>query len=244
MSEHPSRRDLERMTVDDLSAAERDAFAQHVGSCPECRNYIDQVKHYSAAQIAAVPPEAFLSRMEALHGADAAPEPSLFRRMRWVWAGLAAAAATAVALFALIPALQPPPQDSVRFKGSDLTIYRKRAESTRVISSSDRVRAGDALRLVLHLDEDRAAAVYFIDAAGKVDPFYRSATGLGAGEHELPQSAVVDAPCRDLWILLLTGSAVPSASAEDLARLARARDETAVLGLLPRGAKAYRLRCE
>lgn len=203
MATHPNRLTLERYSVDDLPAPARERTAEHVGACLPCQRYLGELAAVSHARLAAVPPAEFLERLAVRRGRAATVA-------RWRWAGFAGAALAAAAtlLFAVRPASGPDSGLGVRWKGAGVTVHRKRGPETRVLAPGEGVRAGDALRIVVALPRPALVGVWFLDAAGRVDRFSpEGSTELAAGEHALSGSAVVDAPCRDLWLIVASGAA-------------------------------------
>jgi hypothetical protein len=188
---HPSRLELERLVTDDLRAAARDTLDEHVSSCAPCGAYMAELRAAHAERLARVPPSVFLDRHRQ-------------RRRRWLhrailgWTGgVVTAVAATVLLFRL-----PHRADQIRFKGAGISVYRKRGDQVQVMTASDRVRSGDALRVVLTLGGPARLWVAAVDASGRIDPLVPGGLiELAAGEQPLPESAVVESPCVDMWLI-------------------------------------------
>jgi hypothetical protein len=227
---HPSPFALERLSVADLPAEEVGAVQRHVDDCPTCRAYLAEVARDGAARLAAVPPAEFMDRLRA-RDADVVPL-SRARRPRQRWVGLGAGVAALAAAAAVVLWLRTPaPRHGTAFKGAGVTVHLKRGAEVRALEAGDRIRAGDALRVVLTLPRGDRVAIYFVDRDGRVDRFLEP-TALAAGRHEVPGSAVVEAPCKDLQLVVVPGPADPAAT------LARLRTGP------PPGAITEALRCE
>jgi hypothetical protein len=157
--------------------------------------------------------------------------------------GVLAVAAAALAAAALL-VLVARPRDEIRLKGAGAIVHRNRGGQVKVMSDADTIRAGDALRIVVTLPRSDRVEVWFVDAHGRIDRLLpEGAVDLGAGERALPGSAVVEAPCVDLWMVVATGSEVGPATESALQR--------AVAGGVhpggawsPAGSKVQALRCE
>lgn len=167
----------------------------------------------------------------------ARPAPAGARR-RWIGlgAGLLAAAA---ALVLLRPAPRP---EGVRWRGGDLTVHRLRGGVVTVLGDEG-VRAGDGLRVVVTLPRPAPVDAWFVDARGRVDRLWPGGPRpLPAGPQALPDSVTVEAPCVDLFLVVVSGAA---ARPETEAALRRAVSGGVPAGdaWLPAGAALRRLRC-
>jgi hypothetical protein len=235
MSEHPSRFMLERHCVGDLSPAEHDKTVFHLESCPSCQVRIGQMKDQADRDRALMPADEFVSQLSVRLGHEVR-RVSQFRR----WAAIGAAAAMAAAATLI---MSPRRHDAIALRGSGLQIHRNRDGMAKLMESGDRIKAGDALRIVVTLPRTEPVDVWFVDATGRVDRLL--ATGpstLASGEQPLPGSAVVDAPCSDMWVVVGVGAGSASSAEMALKRLGpgpREGDDW-----VPKGCLARHLRCE
>ena len=236
MSEHPSRFMLERHCVGDLSPAESNKTVFHLESCPSCQVRVGEIKDQAERDLARFPPDEFVTQLSVRMGKEG-HRVSQFRR----WAAVSVAAAMAAAATLI---MTPRRQDVIALRGSGLQVHRNRDGMAKLMESGDRIRAGDALRIVVTLPHTEPVDVWFVDATGRVDRLL--ATGpvsLGSGEHSLPGSALVDAPCTDMWVVVGVGAASTSSTEALLKRLGPgARDESDAW--VPKGCLARPLRCE
>jgi hypothetical protein len=157
---------------------------------------------------------------------------------------VAAAIAASVLVFFLTAPLQQGVQQTVRpvdtigLKGSTLVVYRKRGKEVRSITARERLRVGDALRIsVIKKQSGGRMAVWIVERGRKAELFFTTPTAVGV--HTSPESAVIEEPCHDLFIVVLA-EGDREKQALTLSALGRAsRDRR-----LPAGAKALHLRCE
>jgi ferric-dicitrate binding protein FerR (iron transport regulator) len=231
MTDHPSSLQLERFSVDDLPADAQKKTHAHVQDCPECRHALDELEQARRDCLRELPAEKLLARM--------APRPRP-RRPLWSWIGFGAvtAAAAGLAVVLFFPGAQP-----IHLKGMGVSVYCRRGDQVRLLAADERIRAGDGLRVVLTLTRQQPAAAWFLDARGRVDRFLTDgSTALDPGEHALP-GAIVESPCVDHWLVVLTGSGAAQ-------RLAAAFEHARADGLppgeawAPAGAVIRPLRCE
>ena len=236
MSEHPSRFMLERHCVGDLSPAERDKTVFHLESCPSCQVRVGEIKDHAERDLALQPPDEFVAKLSVRMGREVR-RVSQFRR----WAVISAAAAMAAAALLI---MTPRRQDAVVLRGSGLQVHRNRDAMAKLMDSGDRIRAGDALRVVVTLPHPDSVDVWFVDATGRVDRLLASGPlELKAGEQALPGSAVVDAPCSDMWVVVGVGTAPMSSTEAVLKRLGPGRRDASD-DWVPKGCLARQLRCE
>src|SRR5262245_13946302 len=147
---HQSSLTLERLSVGDLPAEASQAAAQHLSGCETCRAFLDELEGARDAFLREWPRERILARLEV-------SRIPLLRQKRWRWAGLVAAAAcAAVALF-----FAARPEERIQLKGSAVTVHRKRADEVRILRADDRIRAGDALRVVLAMPRREQVSAWF-----------------------------------------------------------------------------------
>ena len=236
MSEHPSRFMLERHCVGDLSPAERDKTVFHLEACSSCQVRIGEIKDEAERELTLLPPDEFVAKLSVRMGREVR-RASQFRR----WATVSAAAAMAAAAVLM---LSPRRSDTVALRGSGLQVHRNRDGMAKLMDTGDRIKAGDALRVVVTLPHPEAVDVWFVDATGRVDRLLTT-TGplaLSSGEQALPGSAVVDAPCSDMWVVVGVGAASTASAETTLKRLGpspRTGDDW-----VPKGCLARQLRCE
>lgn len=230
---HPAAIMLERFFVGDLAPPERDAVQAHVAACLCCRKYLADLAAARAERLAAVPPALFVSQVAA-------------RRRRGTVQRITRSAAVVALLgaaAALVVVMRPP---EVRYKGSGFFVERQRDGVVTRLGSDLRIRAGDTLRVVAVLPSAEPVSLWFVDVNGRVDALFDGPQDIPAGEHALPSSVTVDAPCVDGWIVLATGEAAsPQAAAELRIRVrGGVRQMDGAPPWLPAGARAERLRCE
>src|SRR5262249_6961793 len=144
---------------------------------------------------------AVIAKLEAVHKAFAASHPvhqltaklaerQRRRSKRWLGFGALGMLSLAAASF-LLPVFWP--RGGVRLKGGGLALHRKRGDVVRVLSADDRVRAGDALRIVVTLSVPNSVGAWMVDAHGRVDRLVsQGLVTLPAGEQALEGSAVVE----------------------------------------------------
>jgi hypothetical protein len=238
VNEHPSRLTIERLSVDDLPSAASAEAGRHVASCAACRREVDELRAAQARLVSRMPPDAFMVRM--VERRDRGAVLARRRRVRLGAVAVISALAAAAATFALVPR----GGDQIRWKGSGATIHRSRDGTVQVLTGADTIRAGDALRIVVTLPGPESVAVWFVDAHGRVDRLMdEGARHLGAGAQAVPGSAVVDAPCVDMWLVLATGAAA-AAGTEEVLRRAVAGGVPAGDAWMPANTTARALRCE
>jgi hypothetical protein len=183
-----------------------------------------------------LPPDEFVAQLSVRMGREVR-RVSQFRR----WAVISAAAALAASA-ALI--MTPRRSEVIALRGSGLQVHRNRDGMAKLMESGDRIKAGDALRLVVTLPHAEPVDVWFVDATGRVDRLL--ATGpasLGSGEQTLPGSALVDSPCSDMWLVMGVGTAATSSVETQLKRLGPSPRDAGD-DWVPKGCLARRLRCE
>lgn len=207
---HPSRITLERHSVDDLPEPARAEVEGHVAACASCRAYLDELRAAAAAHRAA-PPEPFVARVRARRSAEA-------RRARRIGAGMAlgGAVAAAVALLVIRPGAAPPrPPGDLALKGGGIAVHRKRGAAMAPLGERDRVRAGDALQVVVTLARPGRVSAWMVDDTGRIDEL-AARLALPAGGAPLPDALEVEAPCRDSVLVVATGEAADRWTAADV----------------------------
>ncbi len=236
MSEHPSRFVLERHCVGDLSPAEHDKTVFHLESCPSCQVRVGEIKDRAERDLALLPADEFVAQLSLRMRQEGRRSAPL---RRWAAVGVAAAMAAAATLI-----MTPRRHDTIALRGSGLQVHRNRDGMARRMDGGDRIKAGDALRVVVTLAHPEPVDVWFVDSTGRVDRLL--ATGpmsLGTGEQTIPGSAVVNDPCSDMWVVVGVGAAATPSIEAALKRLGpdpRAGSDDWV----PKGCLARQLRCE
>ncbi len=235
---HPSRLDLERLSADDLPEAARPTLEAHVAACARCRGLLEEVAGLRRERLALHPPEAFVARLEARRPRRALPLRAFF--------GAGAAAALAAAVILLLPQRQT--DDDLRLKGGGAVVHLRRAGVARIgaLTAGGRVRAGDELRIVLTAPRAGQVQAAFVDAAGRVDALFPpGGATLAQGEHALPDGFTVEAPCRDMALVVAFGSEATEALSGALARLnSGAVRDPAAATWAPPGTIVQTLTCE
>ncbi len=231
---HPSTVVLERYSVDDLPPQPRQDTAKHLSACDSCRCYVDELGQSRATRLGTVPADLFAKQV-------AERRDQHTRRIgRRAAFGVATAALAAAAMFVLVPRTE----EAIRFKGDSIVIHRSRGSEVRILEDGDRIRAGDALRMVLTLPKATSVAAWFVDARGRVD---RVADGLSvnltAGEQALPGSAIVETPCVDSWVVVVTGTGATETT-EAALRSAVRGGVPDTSQWIPPGSRARFLKCE
>lgn len=196
MSEHPTTMELERLSVDDLPAARADEVRRHVAGCARCAEVAPQIAAHATAYFAAHPAGRFMDQLEAK------------RARRWLPRWLGWSALPAAATIALFVGLGLPRGTDVRVKGGGIDVLRREGAAFVRLGPEARISAGDELGLVLVRPHAGAVQVFVVDAAGKVDPLTPGSLALAMGEHRLPETAIVEAPCRDLRVLVVDDPAL------------------------------------
>ena len=236
MSEHLSRFMLERHCVGDLSPAERDKTVFHLERCPSCQVRVSEIKDQAEHDLALLSPDEFVASLSARMGREGR-RVSQFRR----WAAVSVAAAMAAGATLI---MTPRRHDAIALRGSGLQIHRNRDGMAKLMEGGDRIKAGDALRVVVTLSHAEPVDVWFVDTTGRVDRLLVTGmVSLGSGEHPLPGSAVVNTPCSDMWVVVGVGAASTSSAEATLKRLGPSpRDGSD--DWVPKGCLARQLRCE
>jgi hypothetical protein len=230
MTRHPSSLQLERFSVDDLPVEAREGTRVHVDSCPDCTRFLNGLDQARAECLRAIPPEELLRRIAT------SVRPQL---PRWSWLGLGAAAIAAGLLLVLLLPVEP-----IRLKGAGVAVYRKRGDEVQILRADQNIRAGDSLRVVVSLPRRTPIAAWFLDARGRVDRFLADGSvPLDRGEQALPGSAVVESPCVDLWLMVVTGSGATQ-RLESAFQRAQTNNLPPGEGWAPSGAVVRPLRCE
>jgi hypothetical protein len=238
MKLHPSQLILERLSVDDLPSEVIEQTRAHTEICGQCHSFVSALRAERSERLRAVSAETFMLRLERRQQMGVRAWVSRLHHRRAWFFGFATTCAAA--LLGLVWLGRPPTTD-VRFKGDGATLHLRRGEVVRLFTEADELRAGDDLRLVVTTSKPGPLAVWFVDAGGRVDRFFIGTTN--GGEMTLPGSAVVEPPCRDLWLILATGDAANPATEVTL-RNAVSGGPHEDRSWLPSGAMTRLLRCE
>jgi hypothetical protein len=231
---HPAARDLERFSVHDLPEARSLEIEAHLRACETCAANLRELDALREARMAVVPPDRFVEQL------------ALRRARRTRSMGATVAVAVAMAAMVTLFVRKPRVEDlggAVALKGSGVTVFRNRGGEVHALATDEKIRAGDALRVVLTLSRASTVAAWVVDVAGQVDRVAADgALRLPAGESSLPGSLVVDAPCLDLELVVVTDTG----SIEDLEqRLRHLGGEAGLVETaLPPNAITRRLQCE
>ena len=244
MIKHPSRLTLERSSVDDLPEAQAREVSEHARDCDACARYLAELTTGRERLLARIPAERFTAQVAARRDRVVRLRD---RRLPRIAAGITALAAAA-ALLVLFR--RPPSGDGetpgIGLKGGGASVYRSRDGQVRALTSDDTIRAGDALRVTVTEASPTRVAAWFVDAHGQVDRVFPDGVmPVPAGETSMPGSAVVESPCVDLELIVVTNA---PASIADLERqLHEGADggprPNGDVGLPP-GTSRRRLRCE
>jgi hypothetical protein len=232
MSLHPASVTLERLAVGDLPAQTSADISRHVDACPQCQLFLAELAEAASSCLQSVPPQRVLNAISGARRRHA-------RVLRWTQLSVVGAV-VALAVFLV----SPWPTSSVRFKGIGLAVHRKRGNEVRVMESASGIRAGDALRIVVTVPKPTSVAIWSIDAQGRVDRLTPpEGISLGAGEHALPASAVVESPCVNLWLVLMNGTKAEQQLTDATRKAAEERIPPGE-GWAPPGALIKSFRCE
>jgi hypothetical protein len=236
MSEHPNRFMLERHCVGDLSPAERDRTVVHLEGCAACQGRVGDIKSQADRDLAMHPADEFVSQLSVRMGKQDR-RVSQFRR--WATVSVAAAMAAGATLIMI-----PRQHDAITLRGSGLQVHRNRAGMAKLMEGGDRIRAGDALRVVVTLAHAEPVDVWFVDSSGRVDRLIAEGPLHGSpGEQAMPGSAFVDAPCKDMWVVVGVGSSATSSAETALKRLGPGTRNGGD-DWVPKGCLSRQLRCE
>ena len=241
MTKHPSRLTLERSSVDDLPEAQGREVSEHLRDCEQCSLYLGELTGAREWLLARAPAERFTAEVAARRDRVVRLRD---RRGPRIAAGVTALAAAAAML---VLVRRPPSGDGetpgIGLKGGGASVYRSRDGQVRALSTDDTIRAGDALRVTVQQASPARVAAWFVDAHGQVDRVFPGGVmPVPAGESSMPGSAVVETPCVDLDLIVLTNA---PASIIDVERRLREAADSGVRDVwLPPGASRRRLRCE
>lgn len=231
---HPNRVLLDRFSVGDLDAAEQARIATHLSACDRCRALVDSACAEQKAAQSRQSVERFMTQLrERRERAE---------RTRWLRLGVMGSATTGLLAAAAWLILLRPPVDTTRWKGAGFAVQRLRHGEAQVLASSDRIRAGDSLRIVITQPKEQPVSAWMVDANGRVDALLPDGSvTLPAGQQALPGSLIVNSPCVDAWLVIASGDKAATLAAT--LRQSAARRVTMDEGWLPAGVMAQRLRC-
>ncbi len=221
MREHPTRLELERLSVDDLLPPLAEATRAHVSACVPCSALLDELSSSRERHFAVRPAGVFMDAIEARRNK---------RRWRWPLFALVPTAAAAAGLLLFVG--QRP---DVRMKGGGIDVMSRRGEVMHHLGPDDRISAGDWLGIAPVAGEKTLRSVWVVDASGRVDALTALAD-LPGSDTGVVHSAIVDAPCEDL-VVLASGEEHWRQASDDALRTA-ARSPAPPSGLVVR-----RLRC-
>jgi hypothetical protein len=228
MNLHPSELVLERLSVNDLPRKVREETERHVVDCLSCRQFLGELAAEQGARLCEVPPATFVANLERRRARE---ERRTRGRLMSIVAGAMLAAAAMVLVIPRLGALREETEertgrpgsvrgDEVHFKGSTgVMVHRRRDDAVTILPAEARVRAGDGLRVVVTLDQKTPVDVWFVDRHGRVDRLLESGPlELPPGQHALPGSAIVESPCVDLWLVVVTGEAATTLTEAEVRR--------------------------
>jgi hypothetical protein len=192
MSPHLSSLLLERYSIGDVAADERAQAADHLAACAECQAALDQLLALQERSLAAHPAAPFMAQVSARHER----ERRRTRTLRWAGASTLVAAAAALMLWVR-------PGADLRNKGGGMEIFVRRKGAVHVLAPRDRIAAGDELQVVLPPSEPGRAWAWMVDDRGEVDALTPDGVRVtGDRDVPLPFAATIDAPCRDLHLVV------------------------------------------
>ena len=236
MTAHPSRFMLERFCVGDLAPSEERATASHIDECAGCTTRVAWFREQVEQELEALPPETFKAQLSERKSRG---ERLASRRSAWISAGAVAMAMAAA--FVLVPRATT---SDIALKGAGVQVHRNRGGVAKLMEADDRIRSGDALRVVVTLPHAAPIDAWFVDAKGRVDRLLDRAGPLEVqtGEHALPGSGVVEAPCSDMWVVVGLGQA--AALTESQLKGLGGHPTSGNDDWVPKGCIARPLRCE
>jgi hypothetical protein len=222
--------------VGDLPPAERDKTVFHLQACPSCQVRVGNIKDEAERSLATLPADEFVSQLSVRMGKQV-QRVSQFRR--WATVSVAVAMAAGATLI-----MTPRQHEAVTLRGSGLQVHRNRDGMAKLMENGDRIRAGDALRVVVTLAHAEPVDVWFVDSTGRVDRLMTDGPFRGTpGEQAMPGSAFVDAPCKDMWVVVGVGSGATSSAEGALKRLGPGTRDGSD-DWVPKGCLSRRLQCE
>ncbi len=216
---------IDRLLLDDLGGAEREAVEAHLARSPDCRAAVEAARGFDATHPLSPPGRVLPFR----------------RRAARVWAPLAGGLALAAAL-ALVLWRGPaggPPGDGLRVKGGrfELEVHVHDGTRSRRVSSGAPVRPGDRVGFAVESDRPGHLLLLGIDARGETYPCYpqtpdgrAAALAPSVGPRPLPAAVRLDAtPGRERLVALFCPEPFSSADVARTLRAARAADPLPVL---------------
>jgi hypothetical protein len=203
---HPARITLERFSVEDLPTASMAEVEDHLRCCSECQRAVEDLEAFRHERLNAVATSAFVDAIERRLPGDASGtlplRPRALRHVhRW------AVAAAAIAASVLLGPLLFRSSESIRFKGTDVAVYRLRGEERKRLGDGDLITEADALEVVVTLGRRERVQAWVVESNGVTTPVSPSgAVDLPPGEHILSGgSLIVEAPCRELVVVTALG---------------------------------------
>lgn len=233
--EHPATLDLDRYSVGELDPALRAQIGDHIEDCESCRTHLHDLQLRHAALMAEMPPAAFTHRV-ALRTA-ARPWFSSWWPPSTRWHTLVAAGSGMVMAALLVLTYVTSPfmggerepastaGDMRMMGGFQVSAYLKSGNDVEILDRRAQVKPGDALRVQLEVPYAAHAAVFFMDAEGRVSAFApfelaQEAVEVAAGTFTFPNSAVLDGGKTDerIFVVVRRKSFRPSEVAEEVQR--------------------------
>lgn len=179
---HLSGLTVDRIVLDDLSAAELVTIGEHLAGCPPCDGRLSQAR---AEQEEELPPLIAPKPMVAPKpDAKVVPIGSA-RRAKWaVWGALAAAALLVLVLRPWAnsePGPTPDTADDFRAKGGDIALQVVREGGQgKLLVNGDTVRAGDHVGFAVRLKRDGYVLIMGLDEGDKDYVCYPRPSGPSA----------------------------------------------------------------
>ena len=192
---HLPARTIERAFVEDLPSGELEEVRKHLANCFTCDDKLRELKAVHENRLREVSASDFMARLAER------PQPRASSRPLALYSAGLMAVAACVVLLAFVRG----PSSGVRMKGHGVGIFRKRGGDVALLDgfgSNSKIRVGDALRVSVTLERPEKISAWFVDKNGRVDPLVATPIDFEAGQHELPGSAIVEAPCVDLQLVV------------------------------------------
>lgn len=169
MKPHPTSFTLDRLTAGELSGKAEETVQDHLTACDGCRKYIAERQAEQDELLEYLTPAVFAARI-AEHAASEGPRPTMSpNRRKTVWGfGVALAAAAtailAVVVIGLYKTEPTPPDDTIRWMGSDVVVQLHVLRDDSILLGENPV-VGDRVRyeVVLPPETEGYAAVIGIE---------------------------------------------------------------------------------
>lgn len=206
MNIHPTRLQLERLSVGDLPASQQVDLRTHVDTCERCGHAMSALEQYRVDHFAAQPAGHFMDRLIERR-----------TRNRW-WRRPLTLLLPAASLAAIAIALGLPSGGETRYKGGGIDVLRRQGAGYARLGPDQTIEAGDELGFVVVRTSEAPLAAWAVDSGGRVDPLTDGAIKLPGGEQRLPTTAIIETPCRDLSVVISDDPTWIIASADVLRR--------------------------